>query len=89
MTTTMTTTAIVPFDPVFADPRRLALGGFLSGYSGLTRDAYELDLRQFVSWCDGHGLDLFQVRRPDSRSSLETWNVAEGPGRPWPEDCAP
>src|SRR5271165_5773815 len=61
----MTTTAIVPFDPVVADPRRLALGGFLAGYSGLTRDAYELDLRQFVSWCDGRGLDLFQVRRAD------------------------
>jgi integrase/recombinase XerD len=61
----MTTTAIIPFDRVFADPRRLALGGFLSGYSGLTRDAYELDVRQFVSWCDGHGLDLFQVRRAD------------------------
>jgi integrase/recombinase XerD len=65
LTTTMTTTAIVPFDPVFADPRRLALGGFLAGYSGLTRDAYELDLRQFVTWCDGHGLRLFQVRRAD------------------------
>jgi integrase/recombinase XerD len=46
-------------------PRRLALGGFLSGYSGLTRDAYELDLRQFVSGCDGRRLDLFQVRRAD------------------------
>jgi integrase/recombinase XerD len=57
------TTAVVPFDPVFADPRRLALGGFLAGYSGLTRDAYALDLRQFVGWCDDHQLDLFAVRR--------------------------
>jgi site-specific recombinase XerD len=65
LTTTTTTTAIVPFDPVFADPRRLALGGFLAGYSGLTRDAYALDLRQFVGWCDDHQLDLFQVRRAD------------------------
>jgi integrase/recombinase XerD len=65
LTTTTTTTAIVPFDPVFADPKRLVLGGFLAGYSGLTRDAYELDLRQFVTWCDNHQLDLFQVRRAD------------------------
>ena len=52
-----------PFDPAFADPRRLALGGFLAGYSGLTRHAYELDLRQFLVWCDNHELDLFVVRR--------------------------
>ena len=65
MTTTTTTTAIVPFDPVFVDPKRLALGGFLAGYSGLTRDAYELDLRQFVVWCDDHQLDLFEVRKAD------------------------
>jgi integrase/recombinase XerD len=31
-------------------PERLALAGFLAGYSGLTRQAYELDLRQFASW---------------------------------------
>jgi integrase/recombinase XerD len=65
LTITTTSTAIVPFDPVFADPKRLALSGFLAGYSGLTRDAYELDLRQYVSWCDDHDLDLFQARRAD------------------------
>jgi hypothetical protein len=37
LTTTTTSTAIVPFDPAFADPKPLALGGFLAGYSGLTR----------------------------------------------------
>ena len=65
MTTTTSSTAIVRFDPVFADPKRLALGGFLAGYSGLTRDAYELDLRQYVAWCEEHELDLFHVRRAD------------------------
>jgi integrase/recombinase XerD len=65
LTTTTTSTAIVPFNPGFADPKRLALGGFLAGYSGLTGDAYELDLRQYVAWCDDHDLDLFQVRRAD------------------------
>jgi hypothetical protein len=65
LTTTTTSTAIVPFDPVFADPKRLALGGFLAGYSGLTRDAYELDLRQYVAWCDDHNLELFGARRAD------------------------
>ena len=38
-------------------------GGFLAGYSGLTREAYELDLRQYTSWCQRHQLRLFQARR--------------------------
>ena len=52
-------------DLVFTDPERLALASFLAGYRGLTRDAYALDLRQFVAWCERHGLKLFSVRRPD------------------------
>ena len=43
----------------------LALAGFLAGYSGLTRDAYALDLRQFLAWCTGHGTHLFAARRAD------------------------
>ena len=65
MTTTVTSTAIVVADPAFSDPERFALAGFLAGYSGLTRDAYALDLRQFAAWCDHHNLRLFQVRRAD------------------------
>ncbi|GAC1595829.1 MAG: hypothetical protein NVS3B21_19210 [Acidimicrobiales bacterium] len=65
MTTTTTSTSVVPFDAVFVDPKRLALGGFLAGYSGLTRDAYELDLRQYVAWCDDRGVDLFEARCSD------------------------
>jgi integrase len=50
---------------VFSNTERLALAGFLAGYSGLTREAYELDLRQFASWCHIHQLRLFSVRRSD------------------------
>ena len=39
-----------PRDELFTDPETLALSGFLAGYSGLTRDAYALDLRQFAAW---------------------------------------
>ncbi len=42
---------------------RMAVTGFLAGYSGLTRDAYALDLRSFWRWCTDHGLGLFSVRR--------------------------
>lgn len=34
-----------PVTPVFSNTARLAFAGFLAGYSGLTRQAYELDLR--------------------------------------------
>ena len=50
---------------MFTNTERLALAGFLAGYSGLTREAYELDLRQYTSWCHQHHLRLFQARRAD------------------------
>jgi integrase/recombinase XerD len=65
MTTSTPSVALVPVAPVFTTAERLALAGYLAGYSGLTRQAYELDLRQFASWCGQHGLHLFQARRPD------------------------
>ena len=43
--------------------------GFLGGYSGLTRDAYGLDLRQFASWCQQPQLALFDV----ARHNIETF----------------
>ena len=65
MTTTTPSVALVPAGPVFSEPERLALAGFLAGYSGLTREAYALDLRQFAAWCHDQGLLLFGVRRAD------------------------
>jgi integrase/recombinase XerD len=64
-TTSSTSTVIAVAEPVFTSQERLALAGFLAGYSGLTRGAYELDLRQWASWCHQHYLRLFQVRRAD------------------------
>ena len=66
MTTTATTSAaLVLAEPAFSGQERLALAGFLAGYSGLTRDAYGLDLRQFTAWCRSRQLRLFAVRRAD------------------------
>ena len=42
---------------------QLAIGGFLAGYSGNTRLAYQQDLRCFVTWCWNHDLAVFTVRR--------------------------
>jgi integrase/recombinase XerD len=65
VTTSTPSIALVPVVPVFTTAELLALAGFLAGYSGLTRQAYELDLRQFANWRGQHGLQLFQARRPD------------------------
>jgi len=65
MTTTTSSAALVPAEPVFSDQERLALAGFLAGYSGMTREAYALDLRQFTAWCHRHGVRLFAARRAD------------------------
>jgi len=58
-------TSVATAEPVFTEPERLALAGFLAGYTGLTREAYALDLRQYASWCQQHHIRLFQARRAD------------------------
>jgi site-specific recombinase XerD len=65
MDSPITTTTVERVDPLFSPSEQLALAGFLAGYSGLTRDAYALDLRQFVRWCTEQNLALFAVRRAD------------------------
>jgi site-specific recombinase XerD len=65
MTTTTPSTTLIPVVSVFTNTERLALAGFLAGYSGLTREAYELDLRQYAGWCHQHHLRLFQACRAD------------------------
>jgi integrase/recombinase XerD len=64
-TTSSASTAIAVAEPVFTGHERLALAGFLAGYTGLTREAYALDLRQYASWCQQRHLRLFQARRAD------------------------
>jgi integrase/recombinase XerD len=65
MATTSTSTAVTAVESVFTEPEQLALAGFLAGYTGPTREAYALDLRQFASWCQQHHIGLFQARRAD------------------------
>ena len=72
---TDSTTMSVYVDEVFSDAELRTLAGFLGGYSGLTRDAYALDLRQFAQWCHDRRLGLFAVARSDIEAfarNLET-----------------
>jgi hypothetical protein len=65
-TTTSSPSAVIAIaEPAFTNAERLALAGFLAGYTGLTREAYALDLRQLASWCQQHLVRLFDARRPD------------------------
>jgi hypothetical protein len=52
-------------EPAFSEAEKLALAGFLAGYSGMSREAYTLDLRQFTAWCHRRHLALFAIRRAD------------------------
>ncbi len=65
MTATSTSTAVGVVELVFTAPDRLALAGFLAGHTGLTREAYKLDLRQYACWCQQHHIRLVQARRAD------------------------
>ena len=52
-------------EELFTPQEELALVGFLAGYSGLTRDAYALDLRQYATWCTERRVSVFGARRAD------------------------
>ena len=81
MTSAPLTAPAVP-DFVFSDHERVALAGFLAGYRGLTRDAYALDLRQFVSWCGRQSIKLFAVRRTDIELYARAWRMPAVPAQP-------
>lgn len=57
------TTSVVLYDPHETSTEVRTVAGFLAGYSGRTREAYTLDVRQFYRWCDDHRLGLFDVTR--------------------------
>jgi integrase/recombinase XerD len=59
----MSVSVLVTRDQLFSTAEQLALAGFLAGCSGLTRDAYTLDLRQYLAWCTEHRLAVFGARR--------------------------
>lgn len=84
-----TTTVLATRDELFSPDEQLALAGFLAGYSGLTREAYTLDLRQYVAWCTEHRVAVFGARRADIECLPATWRRSGGPGQQSPAGCAP
>jgi integrase/recombinase XerD len=57
-------TALLPFQPSTMSTAQLAAVSYLARYSGRTHRLYAFQLREWFSWCEGHGLDpLVGVQR--------------------------
>ena len=66
---------------------RQAIAGFLAEYGHTTRDAYTLDLRQWLGWCASHDLRVLAAKRPISSCLPGASNKTARPGRRWRVDC--
>lgn len=58
-----TTTELVSYEDPSVITERVAVAGFLAGYTGNTRTGYTTDLRIYADWCHTNGLALLAVRR--------------------------
>ncbi len=58
--------AFVPSHPLapFTDRLRLAVAAYLARFTGSSRQHTESDLRCYLSWCAGRGLEPLAARRP-------------------------
>ena len=80
-TTSTSTSAVVAIaEPVFTSQERLALAGFLAGYTGLTREAYALDLRQYATWCHQRHIPLPQGRQGSHHPARAAHRPSNRPG---------
>ena len=63
---TFTELACAPPDPLgpFTDRLRLAVAAYLARFTGSSREHTESDLRCYLAWCAGQGLDPLAAQRP-------------------------
>ena len=61
--TSVLTPAVVSTDRDPWDDLRVAVAGWLAGYHDPTRRNYEIQLKQFISWCARERLHPFHLRR--------------------------
>ncbi|KJK12727.1 hypothetical protein UB45_05065 [Terrabacter sp. 28] len=50
-------TILLPFQAASMSQSQLAAVSFLARYAGRTHSLYALQLRQWFTWCESHGLD--------------------------------
>ena len=73
-----TTTELVSYQDPVELTERVAIAGFLAGYTGNTRTGYTTDLRIFADWCHANQLTLFGVRRVHLEL-FARWMESRGP----------
>src|SRR5438045_3782682 len=57
--------AATPTIPAIPEPLVRLVAGWLLGYSSdHTRDAYRRDVGEWITFCNHHGLDALEARRP-------------------------
>jgi integrase/recombinase XerD len=63
---TFTELASVASDPAvpFTDRLRLAVAAYLACFTGTSREHTKFDLRCYLAWCAGRGLDPLAAQRP-------------------------
>src|SRR5690348_15729268 len=61
--TQLTPASSHPPEP-FTDQLRLAVAAYLARFKGSSREHTESDLRCYLSWCTGQGLDPLTAQRP-------------------------
>jgi integrase/recombinase XerD len=74
---TTTTTELVSYEDPLEATERVAMAGFLAGYTGNTRTGYTTDLPIFADWCHATQLNLLGVRRVHLEL-FARWMEAEG-----------
>jgi len=89
MTTANPSTTLVLVEPIFSEAERLALSGYLAGYSGLTREAYALDLRQFTVGVSNTTFISSKRTAPTFECSVATSKLAVEREQRFREDFVP
>ena len=57
-------TVLLPFQPSSMSTAQLAAVSFLARYSGRTHTLYTYQLKRWIAWCEGNGLDpLIGIQR--------------------------
>lgn len=68
----------IPRGEAFVDPAHLALHGYLSRFTGKTRDSYRYHLKFFFRFCAGQGVPVLEMTRPQLETYLRYLDEVEG-----------
>jgi hypothetical protein len=79
--TPLTLTSSDPPEP-FTDQMRLAVAAYLARFKSSSREHTESDLRCYLAWCAGQGLDPLAARRPHRELYIRSMQEIAGSSPP-------